>query len=273
MKLLSIEWFKLRHHVFFWIGMGLYALSMVLLISGFGSFRLFNNNNEETQQGMIALQTFGEAGFYKLPHLWQNITYLAGYFKFIPTFLLIFFIANEYQYKTFRQNVIDGLSKSEFYVSKLISGFLFSLISLIIIFITGLIIAVAYNPDASVVDYTSGSGYLFAFFTEVLFMMVFALFLTFLFRRSTVTIIVILAYYFIVEPILGFTLGEPVKFYLPTAPSRELILQPFTRLLNADALLGTISAETVSSRFLLTTWLYTLIFAVGGLLIIKKRDL
>lgn len=272
MKLFSIEWLKLRHHTFFWIGMGLYALSMILLISGFGSFRLFNNG-EDQQQGMITMQTFGEAGFYKLPHLWHNITYLAGYFKFIPTFLLIFFIANEYQYKTFRQNVIDGLGKSGFYISKLMSAVLFSLISLLVIFLTGMVIAVMHNPEASFADYTSGLDYLFAFFTEVLFMMVFALFLTFLFRRSTVTIIVILAYYFIVEPIAGFAIGEPIKFYFPTAPSRELILQPFTRLLQADALLGTTSTDSVSISFLLTTWLYTLIFAVAGLMIIKKRDL
>lgn len=272
MKLFSIEWLKLRHHLFFWIGMGLYALSMILLISGFGSFKLFANEGEE-QQGMIAMQTFGEAGFYKLPHLWHNITYLAGYFKFIPTFLLIFFISNEYQYKTFRQNVIDGLSKSQFYVSKLLSAVFFSLISLIIIFLTGLVIALIFNTDASLAEYLDGADYLLAFFAEVLFMMVFALFLTFLFRRSTVTIIVILAYYFIVEPILGFAIGQPIKYYLPTAPSRELILQPFTRLLQADAILGTTSTDSVSLKYLLTTVFYTLIFASLGWYLIKRRDL
>jgi len=272
MKLFKLEWLKLRLHTFFWIGMGLYVLCMILLISVFGSIRLFNNGGEENQ-GMITMKTFGEAGFYILPHLWHNITYLAGFFKFIPTFLLIFFISNEYQYKTFRQNVIDGLSIQGFYVSKLMSALIFSLISLLVIFLTGMVIAVMYNPDAGFGEYTDGIDYLFAFFTEVMFMMVFALFLTFLFRRSTVSIIVILAYYFIVEPILGFAIGEPVQKFLPTEPSRQLILQPFTRLMDADMILGTTSADGVSVKFLLTTWLYTLIFAAGGLVILKKRDL
>ncbi|AEV34462.1 hypothetical protein Oweho_3514 [Owenweeksia hongkongensis DSM 17368] len=272
MKLFKLEWLKLRLHIFFWIGMGLYILCMILLISGFGSFKLFNNDGAENQ-GMIAMKTFGEAGFYILPHLWHNITYLAGFFKFIPAFLLIFFISNEYQYKTFRQNVIDGLSIQGFYISKLFSALIFSIISLGVIFFTGLVIAIMYNPDASFTEYVDGADYLFAFFTEVMFMMVFALFLTFLFRRSTVSIIVILAYYFIVEPILGFAIGEPIKYYLPAAPSRELILQPFTRLMEADMILGTTSTDSVPTKFLLTTWLYTLIFAAGGLVILKKRDL
>lgn len=273
MKLFKIEWLKLRHHTFFWIGMALYAISMIVLIIGFGDITPFSNGDEDAQQGMIKMESFGEAGFYILPNLWHNITYLAGYFKFIPTFLLIFFIANEYQYRTFRQNVIDGLSKGQFYVSKLMSAVLFSLISLAVIFFTGLVIGIIYNPEASLADYISRMDYLFAFFTEVLFMMIFSLFLTFLFRRSTVTIIVILAYYFIVEPIAGFAIGDPLKYYLPAAPSRELILQPFTRMLNADALLGTTSADGVSAKFLLITWLYTLIFAVGGYTLVNKRDL
>lgn len=272
MKLFKLEWLKLRLHTFFWIGMGLYILCMILLISVFGSIRLFNNG-DGANQAMVNIKTFGEAGFYILPHLWHNITYLAGFFKFIPTFLLIFFISNEYQYKTFRQNVIDGLSIQGFYISKLMSALIFSMISLLVIFCTGIIIAIIHNPEASFTDYTFGMDYLFAFFTEVMFMMVFATFLTFLFRRSTVSIIVILAYYFIVEPIAGFAIGEPVQQFLPTEPSRQLILQPFTRLMQFDAVLGTTSADSVSVKFLLTTWLYTLIFAIGGLVILKKRDL
>lgn len=270
-KLFQIEWTKLKHHRFFWIGMGLYVICMILLITGFGSLKLINEEGDNS--AMISMKTFGESGFYLLPHLWHNITYLAGYFKFIPTFLLIFFISNEYQYRTFRQNVIDGLSKRDFYISKLLSGLLFSKISLFTIAIVGAVLAISYNPEASLEDYISGLDYLLAFFLEVLFMMTFAIFLTFLFKRSTITIIVILAYYFIVEPILGFAIGEPFKYYLPAAPSRELILQPFTRLMQADVLLGTTSSTSVSMRYMLLTVIYTFIFAFGGYAIVKRRDL
>lgn len=275
MKLLKIEWRKLRGHNFFWIGMGLYALCMVLLITGFGSIELIQGQNEEG--ALIKSQSFGEAGLYKLPYIWQNITYLAGFFKIIPSFLLILFVSNEYQYRTLRQNIIDGLSVGQFYWSKMISVLGFAIFSFLVIGITGLIIALMYNVEADFSEYVSHIDYLVAFFAEVLFMITFAVFLTLLFKRSTISIIVILAYYFIIEPIAGFVLNryvaENAGTYLPTAPSRELILQPFTRMLKVEGFLGIESPDSVSYKYLLITFLYTLIFAAGGYLILKKRDL
>ena len=269
MKLLKIEWIKLRGHNFFWIGMGLYALSMILLITQFGAITI----NQQETEGPAMEMNFGEAGFYKLPYLWQNITYLAGFFKLIPTFLLILFVSNEFQYKTLRQNVIDGLSVGQAYWSKMLLALWFAFFSLLLIGLTGLVIAVNFNPEASLADYFSHIDYLLAFFAEVLFMIVFAVFLTFIFKRSTISIIVILAYYYILEPVLGFAIGEPFKYYLPTAPSRELILQPFTRMFQFDSFLGIESPDSVSYKYLLVTLVYTIIFGVAGLLVLKKRDL
>ncbi len=271
MKLLKIEWLKLKNHRFFWIGMGLYALSMVVLITQMGRFAPFDSKNNEG--GMIAFQNLADAGLYKLPYIWQHVTYLASFFKFIPAFLLIFFVSNEYQYKTYRQNVIDGLSVGQYYISKLYSALIFTTISLLIVTATGFIMALQNNEDINWSTFLYGTDYLTAFFAEVMFIMIFTMFLTLVFKRSTITVIVILAYYFIAEPLLGLAIGEPMKLYLPTEPSRMLNLQPITRLLGADALLGNVTPTVASVRFLLITVFYTIILGVGGYLILKKRDL
>ncbi len=271
MKLLKIEWLKFKGHPFFWIGFGLYALCMVLLVSKAGSIE-WETNDPANPEGRRLLN-FGEAGFYKLPYIWQNITYMAGYFKFIPAFLLIFFVSNEYQYKTYRQNIIDGLSIGEFYTSKLLSALLFALASLLIIGVNTLIIAMLYNPEAVTADYLQNADYLLAYFAEVLFLMVMALFLTFLFKRSTITVIIILLYYFIAEPVAGWAIGTPVSDYLPTRPSREMILQPFTRLFQVDNFLGIKSPDSIPYNHFFMTILYTVLMALGGWFILKKRDL
>ena len=271
MKLLKIEWLKPKGHPFFWIGLGLYAACMILLVSKAGGieWRADDPDNEAGQK----LLNFGEAGFYKLPYIWQNVTYLAGYFKFIPAFLLIFFVSNEYQYRTYRQNIIDGLSIGEFYTSKLISAFIFSVISVLIIGVNAGIMAILYNESASAADYFQNMDYLLAYFAEVLFLMLLALFLTFLFKRSTITVIIILLYYFIVEPLAGLAIGDPISDYLPTRPSREMITQPFTRMLRLDVAFKIKSPETFSYHFLLLTFLYTVILGFGGWWILKRRDL
>ncbi len=276
MKLLQIEWLKLKGSRVFWLCMALYILSMVLLITAFG-FISISQSSGAGQNAMLQMKTFGEAGFYQLPFLWQNITYVSGFFKLIPTFILIYFISNEYNYRTMRQNIIDGLSLEQYYSSKLLSALLFALLSTVIIALTGLVLAIDYNDELTLPNLLARADYLLAFFAEVLFIMIFAVFLTLLFKRSTISIIVILAYYFIAEPLAGLLMNKYLSpdagTYLPTAPSRELILQPFTRLFNLDSMLGTESVEAVRLRYLFLTFLYTLIFALGGYAILKKRDL
>ncbi len=271
MKLIKLEWLKFKGHRFFLIGTGLYVLCMVGLIIGIGNIEPLGSSKSE-DGGIVDLGTFGEMGFYDVPFVWHNLTYIAGFFKFIPAFILLFFVANEYKFKTYRQNLIDGLTKTQFYISKLISVLFFSILSTLVIGITGLIVALIHNPDLGILEMFTGGEFLIAFFAEVLFLMVFSVFLTFLMRSSTVAIIILLLYYSLVEPFIGYILMGDFDVFLPTRASRELINQPFTRMTQMDSIMGLETAETIPLKELIITFSYTLIFALGGYLILKKRD-
>lgn len=275
MKLILLEWKKMKGHPFFWIGLSLYAVSMIALIFLFGNITLgatFNASADGTETGFEA-RNFADIGFYKLPFIWQNITYFSGFFKFIPVFLLIFFVAGEFQFKTFRQNIIDGLSTSQFYYSKVLTAFLFAALSLLFVLLPSLIMAASYNEGATGADYLNRMDYFVAYFSEVLFMMMFALFVTLLVKRSAVAIILILIYYFIAEPLIGLAIGEPIKDYLPTRPSRKLIQQPFLRLLNVDSFLGIETPDSVPVRFLVVNFVYIILLGIGGHLMVKRVKL
>jgi ABC-type transport system involved in multi-copper enzyme maturation permease subunit len=273
MNLILIEWFKLKNHRFFWIGMGLFIVLMVLLLVSVGQFDMMKSNgtNAEGETEQVKM-TLGNAGFYKLPLLWQNTSYLAGFFKFIPAFLLLFFVASEYQYRTLRQNIIDGLTVNEFFWSKIFSLLLFTVISVLAVGLTSVALAGQYN-DLSTVSLWERSEYLLGLFAEFFFLLSFALFLGILVRRSAIAIIVLLLYYFLLEPVLGFALGEPIASYLPTRPSRNLIEEPFTRLLKVDQFLGIERADSISWRNLLISFLYGFGFCGAALVLLKKRDL
>lgn len=271
MKLLKLEWLKFKGHRFFLIGTGLYVLCMVALILGIGNLDPFGDRKGDGES-LIALGTLGEMGFYKVPFVWHNLTYLAGWFKFIPAFILVFFVANEYKFKTYRQNLIDGLTKGQFYSSKLISVFFFALFSTFVIALTGYLVAVTHNPETSFTELFASSEFLIAYFAEILVLIMFAVFLTFLVKSSTVAIIVLLLYYSIVEPFIGYALMGDYDIFLPTRASRELINEPFSRMSNMDLLLGLETADSIPIKELAITFSYSIIFALGGYLILKKRD-
>lgn len=271
MKLIRIEWLKLKGNSSFWIITSIYLLVMVGIILAIGSITPFSSSNGDG--GLIKFQSFGKMGFYKVPLIWQNLTYVAGFFKIIPTFVLILFITNEFRYRTIRQNVIDGLSIGQFYLSKLITATFFALLYTLVLFILILLLAQAYNPDSAFAEIWKSSEYILAFFLEVWFMMLFGTFLAILFKRGIVAIIVLLLYYFFVEPITGAIIKEPLRSYLPTNPSRGLVTEPFTKLMNIDIIIGIKTTESIPLKKVFLTLAYSLIFAVGGFLILKRRDI
>lgn len=271
--LLKIEWLKLRSNRFFWAGMILYWLLTILLLSKFGDFEVFGGNPENSANGANPFgQSFKAAGFYKLPYIWQNTTWLAGFLKFIPAFLICLFMANEFQYRTQRQNVIDGLTRSQFYLSKLSGFFLILALCLIPVFLTIIILSLA-NNDLSTASLWSQADYMLALFAEYLIFTSFTFLLTILFKRSAVAIIVALSYYYLIELVIGEQMGRPGKYWLPTYSGHVLIEQPFTRLFKVDSFLGITSPTEVPIDHLLRAFLYSFLFLTLGFVLIRKRDL
>lgn len=274
-RLLQIEWYKIRNHRFFWIGIGLFLILLVSTLSFFGKLSLFGTGQPpaEEDMDMMAMMipaNLEEAGFYAIPYIWQNISYLAGFFKFIPAFLLLFFISSEFEFRTYRQNVIDGLSVNQFFISKFSTVVFFSLLALAALTLTGIALGYYHNEDTSAL-FEQGS-FLFAYWAEVFFLLCLAFFFGILVRRSAIAIIILIIYY-LMEPVLGYYLGEPIKEYLPTRPSRDMIEEPFTRLFNIQSFLNIETVDSVDWKKFSLSLVYSALLALGGLLILRKRDI
>ena len=76
--------------------------------------------------GFFTLE-LGELGIYNFPIIWHITTFFASQFKFFFAIVVVSMIGNEYSNKTIKQNLIDGLSKKEFILSKFYTIIFFSL--------------------------------------------------------------------------------------------------------------------------------------------------
>ena len=75
-------------------------------------------------------------------------------------------IANEYSYGTLKQNLIDGMSKKEFLLSKVYTILVFSLVSTILVFVISLILGLKYSSFTEMGIIFSDLEYLFAYFLK-----------------------------------------------------------------------------------------------------------
>ena len=70
-----------------------------------------------------------EMGIFNFPYIWHFNSYFAAIFKLFLAIVIVSMMANEYSNKTLKQNLIDGLSKKEFILSKFYTVIVFSIVS------------------------------------------------------------------------------------------------------------------------------------------------
>lgn len=256
-KLLYIEWLKYKPNRAFWVLIGMFVILQSFVIYGMDSFKLNLTGTENGQQ-----VNFGMLGVLTLPKIWIYLTYIAGFFKVILAVAVIMLICNEFEYRTFRQQLIDGLSRTQMVMSKFLSIFSFTLLSGIVLLLLILMFAKTTDSEVGLLE---NSEFLFAYMLQNLGYMSFAFLLALLMRKTGLTIIMLLLYSFIIEPIILYKFPE-IGSFLPLETFGSLIHSPFT------SMLGTELQSGIEPKQVVQGFIYVVLFWFGSLSIVKQRD-
>ncbi len=274
-KLLRIEFKKIRNYKIFWILISLYFifLSVGLLMAEFMINNIIDNFNRHTP---IPLP---HVTIYFFPWIWQNIAFFATirYVLIFPAIVIIILITNEFTFKTIRQNVITGMSKLEFLLSKLLLILLISIILTFFLLIGTLILGFSNTSDISFSLILNKTSFVFGFFITILTFQIFGLFFGFLLRNTGLSIALFTLYVFIVEPILYFFLKSPLVFkngistYLPVNAILRVTEYPAIPVLKT--VMGLNLQESVSWGACAIPLLYSAAMVGFVYFILEKRDL
>lgn len=231
LRLLNIEFQKL------WLNK---ASKVLIILSFLLPFTIALITSIKIDLGFVKLDP-SEYGIFNFPFIWHWNTYFASGFKLFFALVAISMIANEYSYKTLKQNLIDGMSKKEIILSKFYVVLAYSLISTIGILIMSLIIGLIYSSFQEFNLIVKDLSYLIAYFLKLVAFFSFCIFLTLLVKRSvfSIGIIVLLS---AVEWIIyarlrwgvdkvadNYEMAESISQFFPLMSMYNLIEQPFVR--------------------------------------------
>ncbi len=214
--LLKIEWMKVKNYRTFWIMTLLFTVLLTLLyvLIGTGVFDV----------GASGLTIFGKASSFST--IWDDLGFLASWFVIALAILMAIITTNEYQFRTNRQNIIDGWSRLQFYHSKWLILLTISLCTTAFVFLLGLIAGLLGGTSIS--TFTENSQKLLWMLLLTINYLGFALTLSLFFRRSGITIGILMFYSMFIEFFLHgifvfkyhFFAGD---FFLPLQASDELL--------------------------------------------------
>jgi ABC-type transport system involved in multi-copper enzyme maturation permease subunit len=197
-KLLKIELKKILTYKVFWILMGLYFLFLVLgiLMAGVTINSWIDNINKHSPI------PFPHVTIYFFPDIWQNITFFASirFILILPAIVIIILITNEFTNKTIRQNIVNGMSRQEFLLSKL------QLLVTFILILGTVILGIANTDNQGMTMMFKKISFTGGFFIQVFSFLVFAFFLGFILRNTGLSIAIFTLYALIIEPVLYFIL-------------------------------------------------------------------
>ena len=233
-----------------------------------------------------------DQGIFNFPYIWHFNTYVAAFFKIFLAIVIVSMMANEYTYGTLKQNLIDGLSKKEFVLSKFLVVGTFAITSTLFIFILSLILGYSFSSYNETAIVFSDLEYLLAFLVKLLGFFSFCLFLGILVKRSAFAL-GFLFVWFVIEKvsygILKFGIldgnsknedfADKLFDFFPLEAMSNLISEPITRLNAVKTIETTIGGEQVlrdysihfSQISIVLAW--TIIFILTSYYIVKKRDL
>jgi len=277
-RLLNIEFHKLKHNTASKVLVSIYFLLL-------------------TSTALVAMINFefaGESfhladmGIFNFPYIWHLNTWLSATIKFFLLMVIVSMMANEYSNKTLKQNLIDGLSKKEFVLSKFYTVVVFALISTLFVFIVSLILGYIYSDFTEFSIVFSDLDYLLAFFFKLVGFFSFGLFMGILVKRSAFAVGGIIVWFIIESFAKGYlfwqyrgedsNIPENIMQFFPLESMSNLIKEPFTRFSAVKSVANLVGEDLskdfsvhLTDIFIVSVW--TFIFIYLSYRLLKRRDL
>lgn len=212
MNLLRIELHKLLPYKTVWAILLIFVVLMLLVLYAGSNISI---NGQELGEQM-----------YNLPDFWQTLVYIASFFNLLFGVLLIVLVADEYNFRTLRQQVIDGLSRAELVLAKLYVILGLGVFATVFLLVLGLYFGLLHGQHHTFDAVFGQIDRLSYYFVQAVGYMALALLFGVVIRKSGLAIIAYIAYAQIVEPILHFRLPDAVDKFMPMKVLKSLTPMP-----------------------------------------------
>lgn len=228
-KLLKLEFAKIKPTRYFKVLTVLWLIAFFSIPIGYNILVVKLTEGVTMESSLLNPQFWP---FFDFEDIWQNFAYVYKMITVFVCLMLIISTTNEFDYKTARQNIINGLSKRKFWLSKITLIISTALIATVMLFGLGLIAGFINSPITSIGSIFENIEFMFAYFLHVVHFLMFTFVISLLIRRAGFTIALVLFWTYIVEPIVS---GISAKYFgivgdlFPMEAGWNLIQVPFLK--------------------------------------------
>jgi len=228
---------------------------------------------------------FSEKTLVEFPTVWQFLGYIGNWMVFFFLgFMSVLSITNEFSNKTLRQNIITGLSRTDYFKGKVMLIAAVSLVAAIYFFFCGTMFGLIYTEEFTMAKFTENLDFVPRFFLMCFGYMSIGTFLGMWIRRTGIAIVLFLAYGIFVEQILrwgihmnifrrfGIEMNKSVNYY-PINAMEDLAPIPFPDMIDNTARSMDLYPFIEPMEAVVLTIIYSSLFLYLTYRVIASRDL
>ncbi len=163
---------------------------------------------------------------YQFPHVWNFISWVGGYYNLTLVLLVIMLTSLEFGNKTYKHQIIFGLSRKELFLQKVMLAAILSLYVIVLIFITVMISGLMYSYKITPSIIFDRSWILLASFLQTFIWLMLGVLFALLFKNMILSVLIFGFYRVFFEPIVRSLLDKELSWYFPTKFVSKLTPEP-----------------------------------------------
>lgn len=214
---LQIEWMKIKNYRVFQVFSILYMAGILIIIYIF--YKIYSNLTGR----LTGRDSADLLNLFSPETIWKTVCFSTSFLLYLPGMIIISLFINEVNFKTHRQNIIDGWKRETFIYTKIGLIICIAIAVLLMNIVATLIMCSVTGTPFSLI---AGLETLGVSFIQTFIYLMFALLLATFFRRSGVAIIVFFIYGLLLEFLFMWMFSNIVpgmQHFLPLQVADSLI--------------------------------------------------
>lgn len=270
MHLLKLEWLKLKNIRIFRTIVILYIVALPGLLL---TVKTFNIEFDDMPPFLSSFDLL-----FKFPTVWEWMAYIGNWLSFFFLgFLGVIMVTNEYSYKTLRQNIITGLSRKEYFFSKVNFIIAASLAVTLYYVLWCLIFGFTHTDTIYITTLQKNTSYIIRFFIMNMGYMSFGFLLGLLIKRTGIALLIYVTYIMVIESILRgihlYFFQNPSMHYFPMNALEDLAPFPIMEQANQFTEENGFGLMLEPNMAIILSVMYISLYLFASYQVLKRSDL
>ena len=269
-RIFRIEWAKTAPYSFVKV--------MLILLVALYLLVIFSTSRID-----FSVPGFTWRNIFKFPDNWDSFAWVASWFNIFLAIVVITVTGNEFQHRTFRQQVMSGLGRNEWLAGKAMLIVALALIGVLMVFVTSLIFGFVFTWDITFSMVFQGSQIILVYFIQAVAYMMLGMLFVSLFRTNALSIMMFLLYFILIEPVARLLCPRELRVWFPVKIISHLTPTPEIMRVASNGSsdnarmtfesMGLAGKQLSQSTNILMALLYMALFGLLIWTLTRKRDL